>query len=90
MRFYNTKIKDNNKQDDQHYLSLIKNLDSISSYLAFAVVIVLTIGFSTFVLHKKKQYGNKFDFIKFIFGIRACKERKVKNKTMGFLAKMLK
>ena len=90
MRYYNSKIQDKNTQDDQHYKSLIKNLDSITTYLAYSVVVILTIGFSTFVFHKKKQYGKKFDFIKFIFGVRACKERKVKNKTTGFFAKMLK
>lgn len=89
MKYYNNKISDQNKSDDNYYNGLIKKLDSISTYILYITVIILIIGFSSFIIHKKKQYGSKFNFLKFIFGVRSCKEQKQKNKTSGFFAKML-
>lgn len=37
-----------------------------------AGVIFITIGFLTYLINKRYEYGEKFDFIKFIFGNAVC------------------
>ena len=74
INYFKTKSNNNNNKDEnQYYKNLINQLNSITMTLGVVIIIFVTIGFSSFVIYKKKQYGKKFNIIKFIFGVRDCK-----------------
>ena len=47
-------------------------------FLTFCMIIILIIGNVEYFIYKKNQYDNRFNIIKYVFGINKCK--KIKNK----------
>ena len=55
---------------------LNKILKKTESILYFLVMSVILIGFFYYYLEKKNEYGNKFNILQFIFGVKKCKSMK--------------
>ena len=75
IRYYKNKINNKNSLTDNYYIQLNKKLENINKILIYISIIILIIGFTNFLFYKKKEYGNKFDIIQFIFGIKYCKKK---------------
>ncbi len=75
IRYYNNKISDKFTGDDKYYKSLILKINNANSIIAYSALVIVIFGFISFYINKKKQYGKKFNFIKFIFGTRLCKNK---------------
>lgn len=67
IEYYET-LQETNKE----YTNLISKLKLYRKYSYNAVAIGLGIGFTTYFITKKNEYGNNFDFVKFIFGKPNC------------------
>lgn len=64
------RYKKNNDIQVQKRLKLIKNIQLI---LVVSALVLTIIGFSIYVIEKKNEYSNKFEFIKFLVGKPKCK-----------------
>jgi len=62
-----------NAKERLQYKGYIDLIHSLNNILIILIFIITLYGFIQFNIVKRKQYGKNFDFIKFIFGIRACK-----------------
>jgi hypothetical protein len=66
----NSTIERYKKQNDIQSINLIKN---IQLTLVVSALVLTIIGFSIYVIEKKNEYSNKFEFIKFLVGKPKCK-----------------
>ena len=78
IKYFKDQIKDPNISNNDYYRTLINNLNSINNCVGYITISILVFGFSSYLVKKHQQYGNKFNIIKFIFGVRACKQKNFK------------
>ena len=75
MKYYNHIISQN--EDNNHYRIINENLYKVAMSIGILSIITIIIGFFSFLFEKKRQYKKKFDLIKFIFGVRYCKNKNI-------------
>lgn len=67
----------NSKKDRLSNSNNIKEIDNINKIQYFIIIILILlsiIGITIYTIEKNKEYGNKFNFIKFIVGNKNCKD----------------
>ena len=75
MKYYNHLILQN--ENNNNYRIINENLYKVAMSIGILSIITIIIGFFSFLFEKKRQYKNKFDLIKFIFGVRFCKKKNI-------------
>ena len=60
-----------NKQKDDHQI-LIQNLYDAKNIILTIIILVVIIGFSKYLIEKKKEYKSDWRMSKFIFGLTKC------------------
>jgi hypothetical protein len=62
--------KDNAKPEDIAY---IKRMETIQYALIVASLVISVAGFGVYAVEKYREYGKKFNLLKFIFGTKKCR-----------------
>lgn len=67
--------KSNTEEDETIYTHdniLLRRLKYIKRILSYTIIVLTISGFLIYLGNKKKEYGSKFDYIKFFFGNPKC------------------
>lgn len=70
--------KSSTEEDTTFYIhdsTFIEILDNVKRILSYTVIILTISGFLIYLGNKKREYGNKFEYIRFFFGNSTCLNR---------------
>ena len=74
IKYFNTKYNTVSKSEEKvKYKNLVDNLNLTNNIIIITILFITLYGFIKFTTTKRNKYGKKFDFSKFLFGIRKCK-----------------
>lgn len=68
-------INNNNESTSERNIDNIQLIQKIRYYLSISVLIFTSFGFLIYLGNKKREYGKKFEYIRFFFGNPKCSNK---------------